>query len=358
MARRREFLTGAAAVAATASLPRSDGAPARVAGMRNGFIALAVGAGFAVAGFSTSATSPLVAQPEATTVREVAITIDDLPAVSVVKGDPASLPAFTDRLLRQFAGLPVTGFVNQGKLTLPGEGLAQQQVRMSLLSKWLDAGFDLGNHTYSHRSLNEAPIEEFQADVVRGEAVVASLLGARGRSLRYFRHPYLHSGAALQKKRAFEAWLAARGYTVAPVTIDTDDYMFAAVYAERHKASDPEGARKVADAYLEYMDQALDFNEKLVESLFRRSIRGILLIHANEINADYGAALVARMKGRGYQFVTLEQALKDSAYATVDNYAGRFGISWLHRWEQTMGRQRTGAPDPPAWLVQAYGKGR
>lgn len=292
--------------------------------------------------------------------REIAITFDDLPAVSVARGDIASLGAFTDRLLANFTAhsVPVVGFVNEGKLTVRGEGLEGQAARIELLSRWLNAGFDLGNHTYSHRSLNDLPIEEFEADVVRGEPVTAALLGARGRSLRYFRHPFLQVGLSFDKRQAFEAWLKGRGYIVAPVTVDNDDYIFAAVYASALKAGDAGLASRTAGAYLKYMDSVFDFQEGLSQSLFGRPIRGVLLLHANELNADHVGTLFDRLRQRGYHFVPLSKALEDPAYSSADRYVGRWGISWMHHWEQAMGRPRTGAPDPPAWVSEAYEKGR
>lgn len=298
--------------------------------------------------------------PRETANREIAVTFDDLPAVSVSKGDPAALAAFTDRLLTNFTshGVPVVGFVNEGKLTVSGEGLAGQAARISLLRQWISRGFELGNHTYSHRSLNNLTIEDFQADVVRGEPVTATLLGAQGRTLRYFRHPFLQVGLDLEKRRAFETWLLSRGYAIAPVTMDNDEYMFAAVYAKALKAGDEGLAGKTAVAYLAHMDEVFAFNEALSQSLFGRSIRHVLLLHANELNADHSGRLFERLKLRGYRFVTLERALEDPAYTSADTYVGRWGISWMHHWELATGRPRSGSPDPPSWLSDAYEKGR
>lgn len=297
---------------------------------------------------------------DAAPVREIAVTFDDLPAVSVADGRPAALATFTDRLLATFAvaKVPVVGFVNEGKLVVGGEGLAGQAARIDLLRKWVDAGFELGNHTYAHGSLNDTPIEEFEADVVRGERVVQTLLAARGRTLRYFRHPFLQVGLDLAKREAFEDWLARRGYTVAPVTIDNDEYIFAAVYAAALKSGDRATADRAAAAYLAYMDSVFAFNESLSQDLFGRPIRFILLVHANQLNADHAGALFALLKQRGYAFVTLDRALEDPAYRSPDRYVGRWGISWMHHWEQAMGRKRTGSPDPPAWVTEAYEKGR
>lgn len=301
-------------------------------------------------------TPPVVSSP----AREVAVTFDDLPAVSVVKGDPAYLAAFTDRLVANFTAhaVPVTGFVNEGKLTVAGEGLDAQSARIGLLEKWLAAGLELGNHTFSHRSVNVLPIEEFQADVIRGELATSALLGRRGLKLRYFRHPFLQVGLDLQKRQAFEAWLLKRGYTIAPVTMDNDEYIFAAVYVNFLRAGDVLRAEQTAEAYLAYMEAVVDFQEKLSASLFGRPIRHVLLLHANELNADHSGRLFAGLKKRGYTFVPLNRALEDPAYASPDEYVGRSGISWLHHWELTMGRPRTGSPDPPPWVSEAYEKGR
>ena len=325
-------------------------------GARSGVPAI-LGAAIALGSLSVAAgQSSAPSRP----VREVAVTFDDLPAVSVVKGDIASLNLFSDRLLERFTShaVPVTGFVNEGKLTVQGEGLSGQAARIGLLEKWLRAGLDLGNHSYSHRSLNDLRIEEFEADVVRGEPATSALLAARGQKLRYFRHPFLHVGLDLDKRRAFEAWLAARGYTVAPVTIDNDEYIFAAVYANALRSGEASLAQKTAEAYLSYMDAVFDFNENLSQSLFGRPIRHVLLLHANELNADHAGVLFERLRARGYSFVSLDRALEDSVYDSPDNYVGRWGISWIHHWEAAMGKARTGSPDPPSWVTEAYEKGR
>jgi len=251
----------------------------------------------------------------------------------------------------------VIGFVNEGKLTVRGEDLQGQRVRIDLLEAWVRAGFELGNHTYSHRSLNQVPIEEFEADVVRGEPATAALLATRGLKLRYFRHPFLQVGLDFEKRAAFEAWLAKRGYRVAPVTIDNDDYIFAAVYAAALRAEDPALAERTASAYVSYMKEVFDFNESLSETLFGRPIRPILLLHANELNADHVDEIFGLLRERGYAFVSLDRALEDPAYLSKDTYAGRWGISWMHHWELSMGRKRTGSPDPPSWVTEAYEKG-
>ena len=289
--------------------------------------------------------------------RAVAVTFDDLPGpgAGLVSNDVPALRENTRRLLAVFKehDVPVVGFVNEGKLFLAGEGPADAAARTAVLEMWVDAGLELGNHTYSHKSLNRTPLEEFQADVTKGEPVTSRLLAARGRKLRYFRHPFLQVGLELEKRRAFEAFLQGRGYTIAPVTIDDDDYVFAAVYADALRRGDTAAAR-IGAAYVAYMDAVFPFVEEVSRRVAGREIRQVLLLHANTLNADYFGKVAESLRRRGYRFITLDQALDDEAYGLPDTYVGEWGLSWLHHWEITAGRPRSPSPDPPDWITNAY----
>ena len=290
--------------------------------------------------------------------RSVAVTFDDLPGPpgGLVSNELAGLRENTRKLLATLTehGVPAVGFVNEGKLFADGEGPADAKARKGVLKMWVDAGFELGNHTYSHRDLNTTPLADFEDDVVRGEPVARALLAERGRKLRYFRHPFLHVGLELEKRRAFESFLAERGYTVAPVTIDNDEYIYAAVYADALRHGDRATASQVGEDYLRYMEGVFAFVEDVSRRLLGREVRQVLLVHANTLNADLFGRLAGSMKVRGYAFITLEEALKDGAYSLPDTYVGRWGISWLHHWELTAGKKRSPSPDPPAWVLKAY----
>jgi len=290
--------------------------------------------------------------------RKLAVTVDDLPAnpAGSLGGDPATWAAMTRQLLATLAArkIPAVGFVNEGKLDVAGEDADARAARVAVLRLWTASGLELGNHTYSHRSLNREPLDEFQADVVRGEPETRALLAQRGKSLRYFRHPFLQVGLELDKRRAFERFLAERGYTVAPVTVDNDEWIFAAIYADALRRGDRAGAERIAAEYLRYMDEVFAFVEEVSRRLLGREISQVLLIHANALNADHLDALAERIEARGYRFVTLEEALRDPAYSLPDDYVGAWGISWLHHWEVTQGRKRSPSPDPAPWIGEAY----
>jgi peptidoglycan/xylan/chitin deacetylase (PgdA/CDA1 family) len=284
--------------------------------------------------------------------REVAVTFDDLPAP---QGDLEDMRRITNHLLESVKRnrVPAIGFVNEGKLYRRGE----IDERTDLLRAWLDADFELGNHTYSHINLQRAPLKDYEDDVVRGETVTRMLLAERGMKLRYFRHPFLFTGTTPDYKRGLAEFLAARGYTVAPVTIDNGDYIFADVYFKAKKRGDVETAKRVADAYVPYMETVFDHFERLSNETFGREVKQVLLLHANELNADHFDELASMLRQRGYIFITLEEALKDPAYAEPDALY-KSGISWIHRWRITKGLPLKWEPEAPKFVDELYKVGQ
>ncbi len=159
-----------------------------------------------------------------TTQRTIAITIDDLPVVST-RRDLKNRQEITRKLLGHIkkAKIPAIGFVNENKLYANEK---RDEAQVDLLRMWTDAGLELGNHTYSHRSLNAIPLAEYQSDLLKGESITRELLAQKKRELRFFRHPYLQTGRSMDVKAQFEAFLKQHGYTIAPVSIDNADYIF------------------------------------------------------------------------------------------------------------------------------------
>jgi len=286
--------------------------------------------------------------------RAVAVTFDDLPATpaGAVASDVESLEALTRRLLTAVREhrIPAVGFVNERQLFVAGERPADADRRTGLLRMWLDAGLEIGNHTYSHPDLNTVPLERFQADVLRGEAVTRPLMAAAGQRLRYFRHPFLHVGAALESRRAFEAFLATHGYTVAPVTMDNDEFVYAAAYADALRAGDSAAAAGIAEDYVRYMVEVFSFFEEVSRRTIGREIPQVLLLHANSLNADRFGAIAEALVRRGYRFVPLAAALEDPAYRLPDTFVGAPSNSWFNHWEITAGRSPVPTPRPSGWI--------
>ena len=281
--------------------------------------------------------------------RQVAITIDDLPVSS--GGMPvAAIADMTSKLLNTLRDqkVPAIGFVNEIKLFKPGE----VDQRIKILQMWLDGGFELGNHTFGHTSLNQAGLQAWEDDVIQGETITRLLLAQRNLKLRYFRHPYLDTGRDLKTRMEAEAFLVARGYRIAPVTLDAWDWFFAPVYADAKLRGDAALQSQVVRSYLSYSDAVFAYCEQLARQTIGYEPKQILLLHANELEADHIGELIELMRKRGYKFISLDDALSDPAYGLPDTYVGEEGRGWLEHWAITQGKPPQGAPEFPQWVVE------
>lgn len=279
----------------------------------------------------------------------VALTFDDLPTLQL-NDSTLYAATTTDELLGglQRHHLPAIGFVNESKL----EG-DDRAARIALLSLWLDAGMNLGNHSYSHISLTNTPVEDYIADVQSGETVTRALLATHGRAPHWYRHPYLETGPTLEIRRTFESWLAAHGYRVAPVTMENSDWMFALVYDDAILRGDAADVARVKAVYLAYTAQVVPWYREAVRQLLGRRAAFVFLLHASRLNADCIDQLADILRRNKLHAVTLGQAMVDPAYKIVDNYAGPDGDEWLTRWSLTLHKDLPWStfPQPPADIV-------
>jgi peptidoglycan/xylan/chitin deacetylase (PgdA/CDA1 family) len=289
--------------------------------------------------------------------KEVAVTFDDLPFISTEAAGIDTQKEKMNRLIQCLTSnkIPAVGFVNTKKLFNDDR---RDDKQVEFLRMWLDAGLELGNHTYSHKSLHKIPLQLYREDVIKGETIIKEMVEKRGKKLRYFRHPYLHAGRTLEIKQAFEKFLSDRGYQVAPVTIDNSDWIFSRAYDKAAARGDTQLMKRISDAFIPYMDQKFEYFEKQSVELFGCRVKHVLLLHANAMNADNLPRLVQMLKNRGYTFISLEQALTDKAYRSPDTYTGPGGITWLHRWAITMGKKGAffrGEPATPDFVMKEAG---
>lgn len=276
--------------------------------------------------------------------RFIAVTIDDLPVVSP-RTDLKTRREITKNLLAKVtkAKVPAIGFVNEAKLYTAEK---RDEAQVDLLRLWLSANLGLGNHTFSHLSLHDNSLEDYKANILKGEIITKELLQAKSMKMRYFRHPYLWTGLSMEIKNDLGAFLSEHNYTIAPVTIDNSDWIFASAYEKTLAKNDKKLMKQIGAAYVSYMEAKTDYWERQSVKLFGREIKQILLIHANQLNSEYFDDIAKMLKKRNYKFVTLENALTDEAYKLPDTFVKRNGISWLHRWAIAKGKENI-LPDEP-----------
>ena len=296
----------------------------------------------------------LLAQPSPLPSRQIAITIDDLPAMSSGNLSTSEITELNQKLLARLTEekVPAVGFVIEGSLYEKPGGV---DARIAVLNSWANAGFELGNHTWSHESLNHMSLEDWKVDVLQGDVVTRFILAEHKLTPRYFRHPFLDAGPDLLTRRQSEAFLAERGYRVAPVTIDTFDWFFADIYENARKHNDRTLQQRTVQSWLAYDDEIFAFYEQKAKHLLGYEPKQILLVHDSWLEADHLGELLAMIRRRGYTFIALPDALTDPAYAQPDDYVSDIGASWIDHWAITRGEfDTTPKPTLPDWVQKKH----
>jgi len=287
-----------------------------------------------------------VARSQTPPERRVVITMDDLPASAAQSMSAQELTDMTSKIVGTLKQqqVPAVGFVNENKLYMK---VGEVDARVATLNQWLDAGLELGNHAFSHPSFNKIGLKDFEESVIRGETVTKTLLAQHGKTMRYFRHPFLDVGRDLQTRRELEAFLVARGYRIAPVTLDPEDWAFAPLYDAAKRSGDTALQQQIVAAYLKFANEVFEYDEKFSRDLLGYELPQIILLHGNNLEADHLGDVLDLLRKRGYRFVTLESALNDDAYSLPNTYVGEHGNGWLEQWAVSRGKITHGGPEFP-----------
>lgn len=280
----------------------------------------------------------LIASPAAARGLELAITVDDLPVHGPLPPGETRLSVAQQMLVAlKTAGVPaVYGFAN-------GTHIETEPDSEAVLKAWRGAGYPLGNHTWSHRSLNDLSAADYQSDIVRNEPLLSRL--SRGKAWRWFRYPFLADGDDPAKRRDVRRFLASRGYRIAAVTMTYWDYEWNDAYARCRTTGDEASLDRLESAYLDAVKSGIDHWRRLSWAVHGRDIPYVLLTHISPMNAHMFPRVLDQYRKAGFRFITLRWAQRDPAYRQ-DMNPSLPPLASLERRAAERGLALTGRYDP------------
>ena len=252
----------------------------------------------------------------------MALTFDDLPVHGALPPGMSRSDVVRSIIetLRAHRVPPTYGFVN-------AKALDEKPDHVEVLRLWRAAGHPLGNHTFSHMDLHANTIEAFEQDVVANEATLRTHMG--GEDWHWFRYPYLHEGETIEKRRAAARLLAQRGYRVAEVSLNFDDWAFSDPYARCLARDDTAAVTWIKEHYLRRAAESLSRDMHNTTLTFGRDINHVMLLHVGALSAVMLPRLLTLLEERGFRFVTLQEAQADRAYAVDVRQPLPSGGTWL-----------------------------
>ncbi len=257
--------------------------------------------------------------------QKVAITFDDLP----LNGDlppgatRVQIARDTIEVLRARHAPPTYGFINAKKLE--GNPDAAEALKVWAASE------PFGNHTYAHMDLNANSPEAFEREIEENEPVL-ELLAGKNAIWHWLRYPYLREGDTVEKRRAVRAYLQARGYRVAQVTLDWEDYMWNSAYARCVAKSDAQSIAWLKSSYLNLESSYLDLGRELAITVYGHDINHVLLLHLGAFSATILPDALDLLEKKGFKPVTLEEAESDPLYEGDPDVGSKYGGTLLELW--------------------------
>jgi peptidoglycan/xylan/chitin deacetylase (PgdA/CDA1 family) len=293
-------------------------------GLMTAGVLLGMGGASWLAGQSSHAAEGAAAvQPEQTAAAldrhpVVALTFDDLPAAgSLPPGENRSKIAMALSGELKVLHLEGTyGFVNA--VRLENDPDAQQALHI-----WVEAGMNIGSHTWSHISLTDNTAEAYEKEIALNEPALAQYAGAH--DWHWFRYPFLWEGETLEKRHAVRAYLKEHGYRVAQVTLDFEDYAWNDAYARCVAKSDTTAIEWLKQSYLDTAAEYIRLGREEEDIAFGHEIPNVMLLHATAFTTLMLPDLVEQLRKEGFRFAALPEVERDPAYELDPDAALKYG---------------------------------
>jgi peptidoglycan/xylan/chitin deacetylase (PgdA/CDA1 family) len=264
--------------------------------------------------------------PTHAAARPLLVTVDDLPlAGAAARADAAGRRATTEALLAVLKKhrIRAVAFVIAHNVRTPDDE--------AILQRWLDEGHEIGSHSHTHPSFTALSTEAYLADMAAARTTLAAWLKPRGRTLRYYRFPFLQEGDTRTKVEAARAALAAGGLRNVPVTVDGQDWAFDQPWADAVAGGDAGAIEVVRQDYLAALRVGATRTAALADRLLGRPAPQVLLIHANGVGAANWDAMFTWLAAHGHRFATADEVLADDTFSDLPIDPAHWGYGHYHR---------------------------
>jgi peptidoglycan-N-acetylglucosamine deacetylase len=193
-----------------------------------------------------------------------------------------------------------------------------QSIDKLMIERWLQSGNLIGNMTYSRIKAKNRDPQEFIADIHLNDKTLEPFLIKNPPTQKYFRYPRLKTSKDAQARDQIKEYLRTNGYIEAMATIDTPDSQFSGFYCAARARGDETCARLIKENYKTLL---LDRTLKTRAAAKKRAgydVKLILTVGMNQFTCDYLQEILTWYKNLGVRFISLDEALRDPLYSSVD----------------------------------------
>lgn len=238
----------------------------------------------------------------------VALTFDDLPAAGGLPADDTRA-GIASRLVAVLKANHLEGTYG----FVVGSDLQDDPDAQQALRVWTGAGMSLGNHTWSHPSLDSVSAAAYEHDIALDEPALREY--AAGNNWHWFRYPYLEEGNTLKKRNQAGEWLQEHGYRIAQVTLTFQDDDWSDPYNRCVARHDEAGVSWLMQSYLENAAEFIRLGREEEQIAFGHEIPNVLLLHETAFTTLMLPKLLDLLRQQGFRFAPLSRVERNRAYS-------------------------------------------
>ena len=119
-------------------------------------------------------------------------------------------------------------------------------------------------------------------------------------------------------------WLKENNLKAVTFTINSVDWMYSNIYDSARNSNDKKLMKYVQDQYMDYLSKIFDYYEEASQQKFNRKIPQTFGLEPSRLVADSIDRILEMFQKRGYDVISMDEALKDEAFQlSINNFGGR-----------------------------------
>ncbi len=234
--------------------------------------------------------------------KQIALTFDDAPrGDKVLTGQER-----TNLLIKSLKKADV-----EAMFFLTTRGINKKTINR--IEEYQAAGHTVANHSHQHLWLHKTELDIYQQDLIKAHDIIKNYPNFKP----FYRFPYLDEGRGRVKIDAMREFLKQNNYLNAYVTVDNYDWHMDNLYRKAVQRGDSVDMKKLEQLYVETLTDAVTYYDELAIKYIKRSPKHVLLLHENDLAANFIDELVENLRSKGWEIISPTEAFKDPISTVV-----------------------------------------
>ena len=190
----------------------------------------------------------------------------------------------------------------------------------SLLSRWVESGNFIGNHTYHHLGLHDTDIDDFIEDVKLNEDAITKAIPAGG-NIHAFRFPYLQEGRDQSEWLSIKNRLADMSLSVSLASAGFQDYLWNPYFVKAINEGNDELLQRVKKDFLRNVSIRLSNTKNFCNNpkMYIENFQHVALLHFCPLVAYLLHEIVDLVIQNGFEIIS-NQDFTEANYLSPLNY--------------------------------------